>query len=225
MVYYRMGYTRRNGRRGGGKFTSPYPSKNKNTTRGAKTGSLMPKVLKYKSNLKTIKKSKTTVKKTVTADKYLEGILKFLNKILRSSTDRELYDYAGLQIQSAIVQYFSSKGVNLEETSPEEVYDFIERLERLLSEMIEEFTSLNYNNERKIDLEYEMEFLANMLMKIIKDSKDFYRDYIKTAPKNVGDELADLLGAMSIKKEVSSKKNNKSVEDLAALFGSKMGLL
>jgi hypothetical protein len=131
MVYSsRMGFTRH--KRGGGKFTGLYTNKNKNkTARGAK-----PKSIKPKSYLKTLKK--TTLKKPVTADKYIQGILKFLNKMLQTNVNNktyELYQDTSLNIYLQTEKAMKELDIPMKEYNVEDLDDFIEDLHYILQEL------------------------------------------------------------------------------------------
>lgn len=208
----------RKARRGGGKFTGLYNNKNNNKTeRGAKPSTLKSKTIQHKSYLKTLKKP--TLHKKVTPDKYIQGIIKFLNKILSAKVNNksyELYQNTSLNIYVQIDEAMKGLGISMRDYDTADLDDFIEDLRDLLESLIETYHSANTND--KANVEIQMYTLANPIMDAIKETKKEG----KITKINDIDELADLLGGMTF--IMPPKKNNKSVMNLADLF-SKTGLL
>jgi hypothetical protein len=209
-------------KRGGAKFTvQPKSTKN---NKSAKPSAYMlgkPKTLKRNTFLKTIKRA--TYKKQVSPDKYLEGVIKFLNKILSANINSKSYPmYAAVSAHMLqdVSEAMSELGIEIKDYDLEDLDDFIEDLCDTLEELIRDYQEANEND--KMNAEIQMFTLANPIMESIRRTK---ADFKHNTKKNEADELADLLGSLTLKKPMPiSKKRNTSVNDLAALF-SKTGLL
>lgn len=211
-----MGRTRR--MRGGGKNIGLYPKKNK-TLRNIKPTTFKSKgpTKSHKSYLKTLNKS-TYQKKMVTPDKYLEGILKFLDKLLNVDVDNKSYDLyqsISLNIYLEVENDLKLLGIHIKDydmMNKESLDEFITKLRKILEKLIYKYHQANSNDKAAIEI--QMYTLANPIMESIKKIKEEAKTNTK---KNNIDELSALLGGMTVKQE-HIKKNNINVNSLANLF-------
>jgi hypothetical protein len=227
--YNRMGYTRRkksnkrdtkrDTKRGGGKNIGLYPKKNK-TMRSIKPITFKAKgpTKTHKSYLKTLNKS-SYQKKMVTPDKYLQGILKFLDKLINVDVDNKSYDLyqdAAINIYIEVEKELELLGIPIKDydmTDKESQEDFITKLGEILQILINEYQEANGNDKAAIEI--QMYTLANPIMESIKKTKEEAKGATNAATNL--DELSALLGSLSVKQE-PLKKNNMNVNSLADLF-------
>lgn len=194
-----MAKTRKN-KRGGGKVTF-YSAKNK-TVRSAKPSAHMshkPKTQRQ-SFLKTLK---TPAKKPeVTPDKYLQGIIKFLNKIENTNVNSKSYDlYIG------VLQYINAAAKDAMKDISGETKNYnsndVEQLKEDIEILIEEYHDSTNKND-KHTYEIQMYTLANAIMESINEAKKELKE------KQPNNNLSNLLGKMSLKKNAN--------DDLVSLF-------
>ncbi len=223
-----MGYTRRkrsnkrDTKRGGGKNIGLYPKKNK-TMRSIKpiTFKVKGPTKTHKSYLKTLKKP-SNQKKMVTPDKYLQGILKFLDKLIHVDVDNKSYDLyqsISLNIYLEVENDLKLLGIPIKDydmMDKESLDEFIMKLHKILQKLIYKYQEANGNDKAAIEI--QMYTLANPIMESIKKTKEAAKGATNAATNAATnlDELSALLGSLSVKQ--APKKNNMNVNSLADLF-------
>ncbi len=203
-------------KRGGGKGKL-YSPKNKTIKSGIhKTHK--PKTHKIKTARKSaLKTLKMPVKKPeVTPDKYAEGIIKFLNKIIDVNVDSKSYDlYVNIanNMKDEITEEMKKLGIHIKEYDFDDWEYFIEDLRDILEKLIDKYKNADAND--KLNAEIQLYTVLNPIMDSIKKTK---KDF-KSNKKNNVNALANIfMSGLIIKKIEQPKKKNLNVSDLASLF-------